>query len=366
MINSLRVDLGERGYDIVIGEDMLANAGKYIAPLLRRPRVIIVTDSVVAKLHLQPLQATLDTCNIKYQTVVLPAGEQTKSFGELQKLLDTLLSFTPDRHTTLLALGGGVIGDITGFAASILLRGVDFIQLPTTLLAQVDSSVGGKTGINSAYGKNLIGSFYQPKLVLADIGALLTLPERQLLAGYAEVVKYGIINDYPFFVWLEEHGMKALSGDRKALAHMVQESCQAKAQIVGLDERESGLRAILNFGHTLGHALEAETGYSDTLLHGEAVAIGMILALRLSFKRGLCDKEDYERVERHFKVVGLPTSPRNIAVTFDANRLIEHCYHDKKAKDGGLTFILTPKIGKTIISHDVTRKELEALLADIL
>jgi 3-dehydroquinate synthase len=243
---------------------------------------------------------------------------------------------------------------------------VDFIQIPTTLLAQVDSSVGGKTGINTPYGKNLIGSFYQPRLVLADTDLLATLPRRELLAGYAEVVKYGIINDFPFFEWLEKHGAAALTGDKAAMAHMVHKSCEAKALIVGEDEREAGLRAILNFGHTLGHALEAETGFSDALLHGEAVAIGMMLALELSAMRGLVAEKDCARVEHHLKTAGLKTRAAEVRGSWSADKLLEHCYHDKKASQGGLTFILAEKIGKTNIFHDINKSELEALLAKAL
>jgi len=358
---TLHVELGSRSYDIVTGGKLLASAGALIAPLLKSKRVIIISDDNVAKLYLSELIKSLEGQGIKYHSVILPHGERTKSFSELEKLLDRLLEFNPERKTTLIALGGGVIGDITGFAASILLRGVDFIQIPTTLLAQVDSSVGGKTGINARQGKNLIGSFYQPRLVIADIATLLTLPRRQLLAGYAEAVKYGVISDAPFFAWLEEHGENALAGDLHTLSHIVHESCKTKAHIVASDERESGIRAILNFGHTLGHALEAETGYSDKLLHGEAVAIGMLLAMRLSVKRGLCKEQDYTRLKTHLDKVGIITSPRTIQ-KFDAARLIEHCTHDKKAKDGGLTFILSEGLGKTVIAEDVSRGELQELL----
>jgi 3-dehydroquinate synthase len=365
-MNSLRVELGARSYDIIIGPGLVAQAGKRIAPLLASRRAIIVTDAHIASLYLVSLTASLEAVGIKHHHVILPAGEQTKSFAELERLLDTLLSFNPDRKTALIALGGGVIGDITGFSASVLLRGIDFIQIPTTLLAQVDSSVGGKTGINAPQGKNLIGSFHQPRLVLSDTDTLATLPRRELLAGYAEIVKYGIIHDYAFFEWLEAHGVKALSGDQEALTHMIQKSCEAKALIVGQDEREAGLRAILNFGHTLGHALEAETGFSDRLLHGEAVGIGMMLALELSVMRGLLPASDLARVEKHLKAAGLKTSPREAAPAWNAGRLIEHCYHDTKAHSGGLTFILAEKIGKTSIFHDVKREELEALLAKVL
>lgn len=365
-MTSLRVELGPRSYDICIGDGLIKEAASLIAPTLTSKRVIIVTDTNVAALYLKPLQASLDAAGITHSHIILPPGEQTKSFASLERLMNDLLEHAPDRKTTLVALGGGVIGDITGFAASILLRGVGFIQIPTTLLAQVDSAVGGKTGINTKQGKNLIGSFYQPRIVLADIGTLTTLPKRELLAGYAEVVKYGIINDYPFFECLEKNGVQALAGDTQLLAHMVQKSCEAKALIVGKDERESGERALLNFGHTLGHALEAEMGFSDQLLHGEAVAIGMVLALKLSAQRGLCSKDDYARVEKHLKAVGLKTTPREVAPIWDSNKLIDHCYHDKKASDGKLMFILAEKIGKTIISHDINSSDLATLLADAL
>lgn len=366
MTDSLRVGLGERSYDIIIGQDLLANAAQWLKPVLRRPRVIVVTDEQVAPHYLQPLRAALQAGGIQSEAVVLAAGEATKSFAGLEHLMDALLALRPDRYVTLVALGGGVIGDITGFAASILLRGVDFIQIPTTLLSQVDSAVGGKTGINTRQGKNLIGSFYQPRLVLADHATFATLPRREMLAGYAEVVKYGVINDASFFAWLEQNGEAALSGDRKALTYAVRESCRAKADIVAKDEHESGLRALLNFGHTLGHALEAEAGYGDTLLHGEAVAIGMVLALRLSAQRGLCAPEEVERVRKHLAHVGLPVSPRDIPHPWNGEALIHHCYQDKKARDGGLTFVLAEKIGKTNIYHDVKKQELEVLLAEML
>lgn len=366
MTDSLRVGLGERSYDIAIGQGMLARAGELLKPLLKRPRVIIVTDENVAPLYAGALEESLKAQGIASQCITLPAGEKTKSFAGLEQLTDALFALSPDRFTTLVALGGGVIGDITGFAASILLRGVDFVQIPTTLLAQVDSAVGGKTGINTKHGKNLIGSFYQPKLVIADISTFATLPRRELLAGYAEVVKYGVINDASFFAWLEQNGEAALAGDKKALAHAVRESCKAKADIVAQDEREAGLRALLNFGHTLGHAFEAEAGFDDTLLHGEAVALGMALALRLSVMRGLCKPEEYERVREHLAKVGLPTRPSDIAKKWDKAALIQHCFQDKKARDGGLTFVLAEKIGKTNIFHDVKASELEALLAEVL
>lgn len=359
----LRVELDARGYDIRIGDGLLANAGEYLKPVLRRPRVIIVTDDHVAPLHLDALEASLDAHAIRHASLILPHGEGSKSFASLENLMSNLLDQKPDRNTTLIALGGGVIGDLTGFAASILLRGVDFIQIPTTLLAQVDSSVGGKTGINTKQGKNLVGSFYQPRLVLADIGALATLPRRELLAGYAEIVKYGVIDDLAFFEWLEQNGEAVVGGNAGALTYCVLESCKTKARIVAQDERESGVRALLNFGHTLGHALEAETGYSDRLLHGEAVSIGMMLALMLSVCRGRLPREDAMRVDRLLAASGLVTKPAQVAA-FNARRLLEHCYQDKKATDGGLTFVLASKIGKSFVCHDVKADEIISMLAE--
>jgi 3-dehydroquinate synthase len=363
---SLKVALGTRSYDIVIGSGLLSSAGGLIAPLLQSRRVIIITDDAVEKLYLKSLVRSLEQQGIRSDSITLPHGEQTKSFSGLEKLMDHLLGLAPDRKTALIALGGGVIGDICGFAASILLRGVDFIQVPTTLLAQVDSSVGGKTGINARQGKNLIGSFYQPKLVIADIATLATLPKRELLAGYAEAVKYGVIGDPAFFAWLEKNGEKAVAGNGAALAHIVQESCRKKAAIVAKDEHESGLRAILNFGHTLGHALEAETSYSTILLHGEAVAIGMMLAMRLSVMRKLSSENDYVSLKNHLTRVGLPSSPRDIKFKWNAENLIKHCYQDKKAKDGGLTFVLAKGIGRTEIYPDITEAELKQVLASEL
>jgi 3-dehydroquinate synthase len=365
MINKIRIDLGERSYDILIGASLLAQAGALIKPVLKRPRVIIVTDEHLAGLHLPALRASLEAAGIVHSEIVLPPGEETKRFARLESLIEALLDQKPDRNVTLVALGGGVIGDITGFAASILLRGVDFIQIPTTLLAQVDSSVGGKTGINTRHGKNLVGSFHQPRLVLADTSVLSTLPVREMRSGYAEVLKYGLIGDAGFFAWLEAHGAQALAGDASALAEAVEASCRAKARIVEEDEREAGKRALLNFGHTFGHALEAETGFSDRLSHGEAVALGMILALRLSVQRGLCPPEDLARVLRHYEKTRLPQAPGAFA-DFDPKALIGHFHQDKKAKDGRLTFILARGIGDAFIAEDVEEAELEALLAESL
>jgi len=361
----LTVALGTRSYDILVGRGLLAQAAAHLRPLLKQPRVIIVTDEPVGHLHLPLLARSLDQGGIAHREIILPAGEQTKSFQHLEQLMDRLLAEKPERSTILVALGGGVIGDLTGFAASILLRGVDFVQIPTTLLAQVDSSVGGKTAIDTRWGKNLVGSFHQPRLVLADTGVLDTLPRRELLAGYAEVAKYGLINDAPFFAWLEEHGPAVIDGDDAARQRAVRISCAAKAAIVAEDERESGARALLNLGHTFGHALELECGYGTDLLHGEAVAIGMVMAFDLSAQLGLCAPEDAARVERHLAAIGLPTSPTAIGGhVWDADRLIEHMQHDKKLSGGRLNFILARGIGRAFIAKDVNLADVKALLIE--
>lgn len=364
-METVRVDLGERSYDILIGQQLIERAGELIAPVLAQPRVVVITDSNVATLHLQTLVGSLTKAGINNTVIVVPAGESSKSFAMLERVLDQLLAEKPERKTTLIALGGGVIGDLVGFTASILLRGVPFIQIPTTLLAQVDSSVGGKTGINSRHGKNLIGSFYQPRMVLADMGVLATLPVRQRKAGYAEIVKYGLIDDPEFFSWLEQNGARVLEGDIEAVTHAVSTSCRHKADIVRQDEREGGKRALLNLGHTFGHALEAETGFGDTLLHGEAVAIGMVQAFQLSAAKGLCPQADVERIIAHCKATGLPWRASDIRSTWDSEALIGHFAQDKKVADGKLTFILARGIGQSFISQDVTRNELENLLENL-
>jgi 3-dehydroquinate synthase len=367
-IARLGVELAERGYDILVGSGLIADAARHLAPVLKRPRVVIVTDPAVAALHLGAFGASLDAAHIRHDCLVLPAGEATKGFARLGRLLDDLLDLRIDRNTTLVALGGGVIGDIAGFAASIVLRGIDYIQIPTTLLAQVDSSVGGKTAVNTRHGKNLVGAFHQPRLVLADLDALLTLPRRELLAGYAEVVKYGLINDPAFFDWLEAHGPALLAGDKAALGHAVMTSCQAKARIVAADERETGDRALLNLGHTFAHALEAETAYDGELLHGEAVAIGMVLAFQLSARLGLAPAADAARIQGHLEQVGLPTKlPRLGQATAlpTPARIVDSMASDKKAGDGQLTFILTRGIGRAFIARDVARDQVSAFLAEL-
>jgi 3-dehydroquinate synthase len=362
-IDRLSVDLGRRSYEILIGRGLIAEAGKLMLPHLKQKRVVAVTDSNVARHHLEGLERSVRAAGIAIDSVVLEAGEQTKSFAGLEGLLNQLLAIGIERRTTLVALGGGVIGDLTGFAAAVALRGIDFIQIPTTLLAQVDSSVGGKTGIDTPQGKNLVGAFHQPRLVLADTATLDTLPRRQMLAGYAEVAKYGLINEPAFWTWLESNGVDVIERADGPLRHAVLESCRNKARVVAADEREQDARALLNLGHTFGHALEAECGYSDELLHGEAVAIGMVMAFDFSARLGLCSLEDAARVQRHLASVGLPTSPNWIdGRDWQAERLIRHMSRDKKVQDGRIAFVLAKGIGKAFFPVHAELDEISALL----
>ena len=361
----LRVELGERAYDILIGPDLIAAAGEHIAPLMRRKQAVIVTDAIVARPLLAPLQQSLDAASIAHQTITLPPGEGTKDLAHFGRLVDDILACNIERGTMLVALGGGVVGDIAGFAAATLLRGIDFVQIPTTLLAQVDSSVGGKTAINTKAGKNLLGAFYQPRLVLADTGAMATLPRRELLAGYAEVVKYGLIADAEFFDWLDVEGDKVCDLDPAALNRAVLTSCRMKAEIVAGDERETGdSRALLNFGHTFGHALEAETGFGDALLHGEAVALGMVLAFDFAVRLGIASGQDATRVRRHIERLGLPSELGAIGLAGKADALLAHMGKDKKVRDGRITLILPRRIGDAYVMRDAKSEELRAFLAD--
>ena len=359
------VTLGARSYDVYVGENLIDEAGALLASALPLKRAVIVTDATVAPLCLQRLRTSLAGAGIQATDVVLPAGEQTKDFPTLQRLCEALLDTGVERTTVVIALGGGVIGDIAGVAAGVLLRGLPYVQIPTTLLAQVDSSVGGKTAINTRHGKNLVGLFYQPRAVIADTSILRTLPARQMRAGYAEVVKYGLISDAPFFDWLEEHGARVLAHQEDALRHAVVTSCRAKAAVVSRDEREHGERALLNLGHTFGHAFEAETGFGDALLHGEAVAIGMAYAFALSARLGFCAQADAERVRRHLAAVSLPSTLHDVAShPLPVDRLLAHMHHDKKVRDGRLTFVLARGIGKAFVSRDVTPEAIEALLRE--
>jgi len=365
-IDTVRVALDARGYDIRVGPGLIATAGAELRGVLTVPRVMVVTDAHVAALHLPAFLAGLDAAGIAHGEIVLPPGEATKDFAHLARLTDELVARGIDRRTTVVALGGGVVGDLAGFAAAVVLRGLDFVQAPTTLLAQVDSAVGGKTAINLPAGKNLVGAFHQPRLVLADTGVLDTLPRRELLAGYAEVVKYGLINDPAFFAWLEANGARLIAGDAALRRHAIATSCRAKAAIVAADERETGDRALLNLGHTFGHALEAEAGYGDRLLHGEAVAIGMALAFDLSARLGLCPAEDALRVRNHLRMVGLGAGLGDLGQGLERpepERLIRHMGKDKKVQDGAITFILARGIGRAFITRAVPADALAAVLA---
>lgn len=362
----VKVKLGKRSYDIVIGENLLADAGKRIAKLRPGTAVAIVTDGNVAHHHLATLERSLDAAKISYRSVLLSAGEGTKNYSSLETVAEAIIQSRIERGDLVIALGGGVIGDLAGFAASVVRRGVDFVQIPTTLLAQVDSSVGGKTGINSPQGKNLIGAFHQPALVLADLSTLDTLPAREFRAGYAEVAKYGLINDAKFFDWLEKNWRGVFAGGA-ARAKAVATSCKAKAAIVGRDERESGERALLNLGHTFGHALEAATGYSDRLLHGEGVALGMVLAFKLSAKLKFCKPVDITRVVKHLENVGLPVRLSQIPGSLPGpDGLLSLMAQDKKVVRGKLVFILAKGIGKAFIAKNVDTNIVREVLKDAL
>ncbi len=360
MTATVNVSLGARSYDIVIGQELLDRADRSIAPILAGRRPIIITDSHVARHQLPRLQAGLGADS---EAIILPAGESTKSWSNLETLLDQLLDLGVERGDKLIALGGGVIGDLVGFAASILKRGCGFIQVPTSLLAQVDSSVGGKTAINVRAGKNLVGSFHQPALVVIDPSVLNTLPDREMRAGYAEIVKYGLINDARFFHWCEENAPALLARDPKALATAIEHSVRAKAAIVAADELETkDQRALLNLGHTFGHALEADTGFSDILLHGEAVAAGMALAFRFSAAGERCSSEDALRVTEHLRGAGLPTSLSAAHVEASGAALVAHMLHDKKMQAGTLPFILASGIGQAYVDKKVDLAEVAAFL----
>lgn len=360
---TIPVSLGSRSYEIHVGPGLLGEAGTLLAPMARGP-VPVVTDSNLAFLHLDHFIGVLQDAGIDARPIVLDAGESTKSFAWLEKLIGQLLASGVDRGGLIVALGGGVIGDLTGFAAGILKRGIAFAQIPTTLLSQVDSSVGGKTAINVPEGKNLVGVFHQPSIVIADTDVLTTLPRRELLSGYAEVIKTAALGNADYFAWLETHAVQALNGQSDAIVHAVAEACKMKAAIVARDERESGERALLNLGHTFGHALETTTGFSDRLLHGEGVAIGMALAFKLSVKLGLCPPEDAERVIAHLKAVGTPSAIADIPGERPATEaLLAAMSHDKKVKDGKLIFVLARRIGEAFVTGDVPVEAVREVLS---
>ena len=359
------VELGARRYEVRIGSGLLARAGEEIAPLLRRPRVAVVTDETVAALHLEALRAGLG--DIEMVALALPAGESTKGWPEFSRTVEWLLAQKVERKDIVIAFGGGVIGDLVGFAAAVLRRGVRFVQIPTTLLAQVDSSVGGKTGINSPHGKNLIGAFHQPSLVLADIDLLDTLTARDFLAGYGEVVKYGLLGDADFFEWLEKNAPAMAAGDAALRLRAVTRAVEMKAAIVARDETEEGDRALLNLGHTFCHALEKATGYGARLLHGEGVAIGCALAFELSQRMGLCSQEAPSRVRAHLRAMGTKVDLADIAGDLpDAEALIALMAQDKKVLDGQMRFVLARGIGQAFVCSDVPGDLLRGVLNDAL
>ena len=353
MTEIVHVPLGSRAYDVHIGAGLLARSGALIAPLLKRPRVAVITDETVAALHGPAVLASLKAAGVHARLLTIPPGETSKSFAELERVIDRLLAFGLDRRGLIVALGGGVVGDLAGLAAALYMRGVDFVQVPTTLLAQVDSSVGGKTAIDTPRGKNLVGAFHQPRLVVADIDLLATLPERQLRSGWAEVLKHGLICDAAFFDWLAGEGAGGANGDPVALHRAVLRSVEIKSAIVGEDEREAGRRALLNLGHTFGHAIEADLGFDETkLTHGEAVALGCALAFRFSAAEGLCPAEDADRVESVLSAAGLPTRLHQ-AGSFRGAALVQRMAGDKKAEGGRLTLILARAIGDAFVAKDV-------------
>ncbi len=360
--DTITVDLGPRAYDAVVGPGLIADLGARLSALGIRPLTAIISDETVAALHLPAVTGALDAAQIAHTDVVVADGEASKSLQTLEIVVDKLLDARIERGDVIVALGGGVVGDLAGFAASILRRGVGIVHVPTTLLAQVDSAIGGKTAVNTRHGKNLVGTFHQPRLVLADTNLLTTLPGRALRSGYAEIVKYGLIGDAGFFAWLEDNGAAVLAGDAAARQHAILTSCRAKARIVEADERENGVRALLNLGHTFGHALEALAGYGGGLWHGEAVAIGLVMAFDLSVRLGLCPAGDAARVQRHLAAVGLPTAIGALGAGWDAGALIEIMAQDKKTTGGELTFVLVRGVGQAFVSRGVGVDDVRAVL----
>ena len=358
--NKLRINLKENSYDIIIEHGLLSELGALISKKFGKPNTFIVTDSNIAAHWLKQTIESLTAQGMSPKVLEVPVGERTKSFINLEKIIDQLLESKVDRDSVLIALGGGVIGDLAGFAGAVTLRGIKVIQVPTTLLSQVDSSVGGKTGVNVRQGKNLVGSFHQPSLVAIDTQVLQTLPSRQLFAGYAEVLKYGLIKDRSFFDWLELNGKKVLEGDKLAQQFAIFTSCRIKAEIVEADEKEKNLRAILNFGHTFGHALEAEAGYDGNLLHGEAVSIGMVLAIELSKSLGYLSGQDAGRAVEYIRNIGLPTNINSIegSTSWHPDGIIQHMQHDKKVSNGQLRFVLIKGIGEAYLTADVERNDI--------
>jgi 3-dehydroquinate synthase len=362
----VNVALGARAYDIVIGRNLIGSLGVRIAALRPGCKVAVVSDETVARHHLAAAESSLKGAGVVGASVTVPAGESSKSFRVLERVCDELLKARIERGDLVVALGGGVVGDLAGFAAAVTRRGVDYVQVPTTLLAQVDSSVGGKTAINSSHGKNLVGAFYQPVLVLADTALLDTLPAREFRAGYAEVAKYGLLGDAAFFAWLEANWRDVFAGG-PAREHAIAVSCRAKAAIVARDERETGDRMLLNLGHTFGHAFEAAAGFSDRLLHGEAIALGMSLAFEFSARRGLVPPREAERAIAHLAATGLPTHVSDIPGGWPSvDGMMDLIAQDKKVSRGRLTFILARAIGDAFVARDVDAGEVRAFMAEKL
>lgn len=365
MNNKITISLPNRNYDVLIDKNAVNNLEGFLATK-KYSKVFVITDENVAKYHLTTLQNVLNKTNLKVEIIVNEFGEKIKSFEYLEKISEEILSKGIDRKSLIIAFGGGVIGDLSGFLASILLRGIDFIQVPTTLLAMVDSSVGGKTAINSKAGKNLIGSFYQPKLVICDIEFLKTLPKREFLCGYAEVIKYGFISDKKFFEFLQKNHDEIFALNEKLLIEIVKTSCQNKADIVAKDEKENDVRALLNFGHTFGHIFETETGYGNLILHGEAVALGMAMASKMSLNFGLINDDEYLEINNYLQKCGFVIDAKEYDFDFDKEKLTNHLFKDKKVEHGKLTFILLNKVGEAFIKKDVDVKEFEKVLIEYI
>ncbi len=365
-LDSLKINTPSGAYPIYFGSDYLADLQGYLKPYIKGHKIFIVTDKQVAELYLDHVEKACGAMGVKVISFILEAGESTKAFQVFERVSTDMLRAEPDRRTTLLALGGGVVGDLTGFIASVLLRGVPFIQIPTTLLAQVDSSVGGKTAINCKAGKNLIGSFYQPDAVFMDLATLKSLPKRELLAGYAEIIKYGLLGDKAFYDTLLQCGERVVGGDAKLQQQMVKYCCKMKADIVSQDEKEQGKRALLNLGHTFGHAIEKQAGYDGSVLHGEAVALGCVMAMALAVKAGKVSESDKDALITHFKKIGLPTKFADLQGNhiWDAATLTKHCYQDKKAEGGALTFITLDAIGKAVVSRDINAADITAIFTE--
>ena len=360
---TVNVKLPHHEYKILIGSGLLDNIPLIVLPMLGRKKVFIITDKTVAELYLSRLSKKFAAVSVGFEHLILPTGEKSKSWDTLSKTVEWLIKKQIERDDIVIALGGGVIGDLVGFAASIVLRGVSLIQVPTTLLSQVDSSVGGKTGINSVQGKNLIGAFYQPILVIADTDLLRTLPRRDFLSGYSEVVKYGLLGDHEFFLWLDSYNDLMLNNGSDYINYAVKKACLTKVNIVIADEKENGKRALLNLGHTFGHVLERSTNYSDKLLHGEGVSIGCILAFKFSEELGFCNHEHVQRVERHFKQVGLKTNLNEIDGTLpNAEQFVNLMMNDKKVKNGFLNLILVTEIGKAFYFENAPLNKLKMFL----